>query len=72
MTTHRGVPITVCAECHREHPQGKRHCVGCARWRAGRTVELNPGYFLDSVKYFEAEERANAMPTLFDLTGDAA
>ena len=29
MTTPNGVPITVCAECHREHPQGKRHCVIC-------------------------------------------
>lgn len=25
MTTHRGVPITLCAECHREHTQGVRH-----------------------------------------------
>ena len=40
--------------------------------RRGRAVELNPGYYLDGVKYLEAEERANAMPTLFDLTGDAA
>jgi len=34
--------------------------------RRGRGVELNPGYFLDSVKYLEAEERKGAMPTLFD------
>ena len=40
--------------------------------RRGRGVELNPGYFLDGVKYLEAQERAQAMPTLFDLTGDAA
>ena len=31
MTTPNGVPITVCAECHREHPQGKRHCEICGR-----------------------------------------
>ena len=33
-TTPNGVPITVCAECHRwlrEHPQGKRRCVICGR-----------------------------------------
>ena len=35
--------------------------------RRGRTVELNPGYFLDSVKYFEAAERERDMPSLFDL-----
>ncbi len=35
--------------------------------RRGRSSELNPGYFLDSVKYLEAEERERAMPTLFDL-----
>ncbi len=40
--------------------------------RRGRGVELNPGYYLDAVKYLEAAERANDMPTLFDLTGDAA
>ena len=34
--------------------------------RRGRGVELNTGYFLDSVKYLEAEE-PRAMPTLFDL-----
>ena len=35
--------------------------------RRGRGVELNPGYFLDSVKYLEAEERSQHMPSLFDL-----
>lgn len=35
--------------------------------RRGRGVELNPGYFLDSVKYLEAEERSQDMPSLFDL-----
>ena len=35
--------------------------------RRGRSVELNPGYFLDSVKYLEAEERQREMPSLFDL-----
>ncbi|SEI45414.1 SNF2 family N-terminal domain-containing protein [Arthrobacter sp. yr096] len=35
--------------------------------RQGRSSELNPGYFLDSVKYLEAEERQREMPTLFDL-----
>lgn len=41
--------------------------------RRGRTVELNPGYFLDGVKYLQAEERKRGMPTLFDLSdGEAA
>ena len=40
--------------------------------RRGRGVELNTGYFLDGVKYLEAQEREASMPTLFDLTGDAA
>ena len=35
--------------------------------RRGRASELNSGYFLDSVKYLEAEERSRSMPTLFDL-----
>jgi hypothetical protein len=35
--------------------------------RRGRTVELNTQYFLDGVKYCEAEERATTMPSLFDL-----
>lgn len=40
--------------------------------RRGLSVELNPGYWLDSVKYLEAEERAQAMPSLFDLDSGAA
>jgi hypothetical protein len=40
--------------------------------RRGRAAELNGGYFLDGVKYLEAEERKQAMPTLFDFTEDAA
>ncbi len=39
--------------------------------RTARGSELNHGYFLDSVKYAEAEERKNVMPSLFDLI-DAA
>lgn len=39
--------------------------------RRGRGVELNPGYYLDAVKYLEAEERKATMPTLFDLEGIA-
>lgn len=35
--------------------------------RRGRGVELNAGYFLDGVKYLQAEERRQKMPTLFDL-----
>jgi hypothetical protein len=35
--------------------------------RRGRAAELNGGYFLDGVKYLEAEERKQTMPTLFDL-----
>ena len=34
--------------------------------RKGRASELNPGYFLDGVKYLEAAERELAMPSLFD------
>jgi DNA modification methylase len=33
--------------------------------REGLGVELNSGYFLDGVKYLEAEERKRSMPTLF-------
>ncbi len=40
--------------------------------RRGRGVELNPGYFADGVKYLEAEERKQHMPTLFDLESGAA
>jgi hypothetical protein len=39
--------------------------------RKGRSAELNTGYFLDAVKYLEAEERKHEMPSLFDLTDDA-
>lgn len=34
--------------------------------RRGIGVELNGGYFLDAVKYAEAEERKRGMPMLFD------
>lgn len=37
--------------------------------RRGRGVELNRGYFLDGVKYLQAEERKRNLPTLFDLDG---
>jgi len=40
--------------------------------RRGRSVELNPGYFLDGVKYLEAKEREMAMPDLFAALGEAA
>lgn len=39
--------------------------------RRGRAVELNHDYFLDGVKYLEAQERKQGMPTLFDLDGAA-
>ena len=35
--------------------------------RRGRAVELNTQYFLDGVKYLEAEERKQSMPSIFDL-----
>lgn len=35
--------------------------------RRGLGVELNAQYFLDGVKYLEAEERRQSMPTLFDV-----
>ena len=35
--------------------------------RRGRGHELNTTYFLDGVKYLEAEERRQDMPTLFDI-----
>jgi len=35
--------------------------------RRGRGVELNPDYFVDSVRYLQAEESRVALPTLFDL-----
>lgn len=37
--------------------------------RQGLGVELNGGYFLDAVKYLEAEQRERGMPTLFDTLG---
>lgn len=40
--------------------------------REGRGHELNTQYFLDGVKYLEAEERRQAMPTLFDVEGIAS
>lgn len=43
-----------------------------AAGRRGRGVELNGGYFLDGVKYLEAEERAAGMPSLFDLNDEVA
>lgn len=39
--------------------------------RRGRAVELNAGYFLDAVKYCQAEERRQSMPSLFDLDDDS-
>lgn len=35
--------------------------------RRGRASELNPGYFLDGIKYLEAMEREIAIPSLFDV-----
>lgn len=35
--------------------------------RRGRGVELNPGYWMDGVKYLEAAERERDMPSLFDI-----
>ena len=35
--------------------------------REGLGVELNGGYFLDAIKYLEAEERRHGIPTLFDM-----
>lgn len=42
--------------------------------RRGRAVELNPGYFLDGIKYLQAMEREVATPTMFDIfeRGEAA
>lgn len=34
--------------------------------RQGRSVELNPGYFLDGIRYLQAAEREMGAPTLFD------
>lgn len=35
--------------------------------RRGRAVELNPGYFLDGVKYLQAHDRETDLPALFDI-----
>lgn len=35
--------------------------------RRGRSVELNPGYYVDGIKYLEAMEREISMPSLFDF-----
>lgn len=40
--------------------------------RRGACVELNAGYFLDGVKYLQAEERRTDMPGLFDLEAASA
>lgn len=41
--------------------------------RKGRAVELNPQYFLDGVKYLEAEEFKQSMPTIMDyIDGNVA
>ena len=43
--------------------------------RRGRASELNPGYFLDGIKYLQAMEREIATPTMFDIferQGEAA
>ena len=37
--------------------------------RRGRGVELNTGYYLDAVKYLEAEQRRLSAPSLFDVMG---
>ena len=39
--------------------------------RRGRTCELNPEYWRDGVAYLRAEERAQNVPTLFDIGGAA-
>lgn len=41
--------------------------------RRGRGVELNPGYYLDAIRYLSDAESAQQVPTLFDLLeGEAA
>lgn len=37
--------------------------------RRGRASELNPGYFLDGIKYLEVMEREVSIPSLFDAMG---
>ena len=38
--------------------------------RRGRSVELNPQYFMDGVRYLQAAEQKLGMPTLFDLMAE--
>lgn len=38
--------------------------------RRGRAAELNPGYFLDGIKYLQSMERDLGVPSIFDLLGD--
>lgn len=38
--------------------------------RRGRGVELNPGYYLDALKYLHQAEEDKSSPTLFDLLDD--
>lgn len=38
--------------------------------RRGRGTELNAGYFLDGVKYLQAQDERMAMPSIFDLLED--
>lgn len=40
--------------------------------RIGRGCELNPQYFIDSVRYLEAEEYKLSLPTLFDFEKEKA
>lgn len=40
--------------------------------RQGRASELNPGYFLDGIKYLQAMEREISTPSLFDVLGTEA
>lgn len=38
--------------------------------RRGRGVELNPGYYLDALKYLHAAENERSLPSLFDILDD--
>ena len=40
--------------------------------RQGRASELNPGYFLDGIKYLQAMEREVSTPSLFDVLDSEA
>ena len=40
--------------------------------RRGRGVELNPGYYLDALKYLHAAEADRSMPSLFDLLDESS